>query len=163
MHVWTIERWEKFYCDTDNFYRKGLRVHIQKDVDLRVKDAVKDFSKWMRVNYYFPIRINIYIKSSKFIKAQDKTRVSATFFEPEDRYQEPYARIAVGDYYDMLEKYGPNSALAAILGSIAHELTHYYQWINNLLLTDMGRERQATMYSKYIVHEYAASKDDLIS
>lgn len=38
---------------------------------------------------------------------------------------------------------------------MAHELTHYFQWINALKLTPIGRERQANAYARYITDEYA--------
>ena len=54
---------------------------------------------------------------------------------------------------------GKDNALASILLSLAHELTHYYQWINNIQLTPTGRERQATKYANYIIDEYASTRE----
>jgi len=59
---------------------------------------------------------------------------------------------------DMQAQRGRDNALASILMSIAHELTHYFQWINNLPLTLMGEERQATIYARYIIDEYAETR-----
>lgn len=42
----------------------------------------------------------------------------------------------------------------SILGTLAHELTHYFQYINQLELTRIGEERQATVYSDYILSDY---------
>ena len=47
----------------------------------------------------------------------------------------------------------------AILLTIAHELTHYFQWINALKLTPIGQERQATKYARYILDEYAETRE----
>ena len=55
---------------------------------------------------------------------------------------------------DLCHKWGKDSALTAILSTIAHELTHYFQWINALKLTPIGQERQATNYARYILDEY---------
>lgn len=82
-----------------------------------------------------------------------------TFFEPYSFSVEPYAKIAAGDYSEMLTSWGRDDALATILTSMAHELTHYYQWINNLNLTETGRERQAKNYSHFIVNEYAMTHE----
>ena len=69
----------------------------------------------------------------------------------EDDYTvEPYIRVAAGDYLDLCEKWGKDSALTAILLTIGHELTHYFQWINALELTPIGMERQATKYARSI-------------
>jgi hypothetical protein len=66
--------------------------------------------------------------------------VSATFFAPFDKCVEPYIRVATGDYLELLEKNGQDNALAAFLGSIAHEMGHYYQWIDDLELDEEGAE-----------------------
>ena len=70
------------------------------------------------------------------------------FFAPYDKYVEPYIKIAVGDYEKLKKKWGKDDALETYLLCIAHELSHYYQWINELKLTSMGEERQATIYQK---------------
>ena len=113
------------------------------------------FCAWLRTEYFFPIRIPIYFKQAARIKAMDGELVSATFFEPVNRQDEPYARIATGDYQQLKEKIGRDNALASILLSVAHELTHYFQWINDIRLTAIGEERQASRYARFILDEYA--------
>jgi len=85
--------------------------------------------------------------------------VYGTFFSPYDKNVEPYARISAGDYVDLLNEIGKDDALASILCSIAHELTHYFQWINDIQLTSRGEERQATIYAGYILDEYAETRE----
>ncbi len=152
MHIWTIEKWRDRYKNYN--IRTGLRLRCDQDVDAEVKRECKEFCKWLRSEYYFPIRVPIYLKSSYRIKAIDSEYVCGIFFEPNDKMIEPYVRIATGDYQMLSEKWGKDSALNAILKSIAHELTHYFQWINGLRLTDIGTERQATQYSRFILDEY---------
>ncbi|MGN0487188.1 MAG: hypothetical protein ACI4GB_08130 [Acutalibacteraceae bacterium] len=132
---------------------------IDKDVNEDVKTALKKFTQWLRSEYEFPMRIPVYVKSSEYIIAADGEHVVGIFFEPDSYDVEPYIKIAVGDYATMLQKRGKDNALASILRSLSHELTHYYQWINDLPLTDIGRERQATMYANYIMNEYAEIYD----
>lgn len=158
MHLWTLTNWKKYYSNSESV-RTGLRLRFDTDVNLEVKRACKDFCKWIRRNYYFPIRIPIYIKSTPQIKAMDGEYVSATFFEPLNRYDEPYIRVSTGDYSDRHKRIGKDDALAAILRSIAHELSHYFQWINDVKLTEIGIERQATSYSDFIVDEYSETRD----
>lgn len=38
--------------------------------------------------------------------------------------------------------------------SISHEITHYYQWINDVNLTNLGAERQAISYAEFVLDEY---------
>ena len=63
----------------------------------------------------------------------------------------PYIRIATGDYEELVEEYGDEDAMWATLSVFAHELTHYYQHINNLPLTPIGVERQARAYDATVI------------
>jgi len=158
MHIWTIEKWIDYLDYDAQQYRTGLRLKSDKNVDPEVRRACKEFCKWLRTEYFFPVRIPIYLKGKKQIKAMDGEFVSATFFGPYDLKSEPYIRVSTGDYEELLDQRGRDNALVAILHSIAHELTHYFQWINGIELTPVGEERQATMYARYILDEYAETR-----
>ncbi|WP_226602578.1 hypothetical protein [Bacillus cereus] len=146
MHIWTLTNWRKYYNLEEKSHRMGLRLKFDKDVDPEVRRAIKEFCKWIRREYFFPIRVPIYVKSSYKIKAMDGELVYGTFFEPFNRNDE-------------LEKRGKNDALGGYLFTIAHELTHYFQWINDIKLTRIGYERQATTYSGYIIDEYKETRE----
>lgn len=152
MHLWQLSKWKSFYKSIES--RKGLRVRYEKGVDPELKNCIANFCKWIRQEFDFPIRVVIYVKNSNQIKAADGDLVFGTFFRPYDRSVEPYIRVAVGDYNTLLEESGSFNALATELECIAHELSHYFQWINNLKLTPIGEERQASYYARAIVLEY---------
>ena len=158
MHIWTLKNWKEYYDLNDVTHRSGLYLRFDKEVEPEVKRACKEFGKWLRKNYFFPIKIPIYFKETEFIKALDGDLVSATFFEPYDKTVEPYIRIATGDYIKLLNKSGKNNALGSVLYSMAHGLTHYFQWINDIHLTSIGQERQATVYAGYIIDEYKKTR-----
>lgn len=158
MHIWTIDNWEEVLADRDS-RRTGLRFRYDPGVDPEVKNACKCFAKWLRSEYYFPLRVPVYIKGTKYIKTMDGDRVVGSFFEPFEYTKEPYIRIATGDYTELKNSIGWDNALASILVTVAHELTHYFQWINNLQLTEIGRERQATRYAHYILAEYSMTRE----
>lgn len=67
--------------------------------------------------------------------------------------------MSTGDYPELLEKRGKDNALASILITMFHELSHYYQWLNDLNLTLIGEERQATIYEKKRISDYAETRD----
>lgn len=157
MNIWTINNWEIIYKDRS--IRKGLRLRSDKEVDYEVRRSCKEFCNWLRTQYYFPVRVPVYLKSARRLKAMDGDIVCGTFFEPGDIFEEPYIRLATGDYEEMQKKYGKDDALAAILRTMAHELTHYFQWINQIELTPLGAERQATHYSRLILYEYAETRE----
>lgn len=99
------------------------------------------------------------MKRSKKIRTIEGALVAATFFAPFEKNVEPYIRVATGDYIDDLNSCGKDNALAANLGSIAHELTHYFQWVNGLKLTQIGEERQANLYERFILDEYKETRE----
>lgn len=158
MHIWTLEDW-KSNLQPDAHRRTGLRFRYDKTVHPEVKRACSQFASWLRTEYYFPLRVVVYVKGTKKLKTKDGDFAVGTFFEPFSYSDEPYIRIAAGDYEDLFAKSGKDNALASILSTLAHELTHYYQWINNIQLTTIGLERQATMYAHYIIDEYASTRD----
>ena len=145
-------------------YRCGVRLRFDQGVDPEVRRACKQFVNWLREWYEFPVRVPIYFKNKKQIKSRSGELASATFFGPFDLTQEPYIRVAVGDYPDLLAARGQDDALAAILGSICHEMTHYFQWIKQHDLWgnpmfDAKRERQALYYADVILDDYACYVD----
>lgn len=140
--------------------RQGLRIRNDAGVDPEIKAAVNAFSKWIRQNYDFPVRIVVYIKNKKYIKAMDGELVSATCFLPYSKSVEPYARVSVGDYEMVKEKRGRDNALAGILTSVAHELTHYFRWIDDSEYDDIKREeRKACRLARKIVNDYATTRE----
>ena len=157
MFLWDRTDWTEFYGNAD--VRRGLRVRYEHGIDTDLKESIKRFILWIRRNYYFPFRVVIYIKSSEIITAKDGDLVSGTCFLPYNRFEEPYIRVATGEYSKDLAIYGRDNSIAGVLGTIAHELTHYYQWINNLKKTDRGMEQQAYIYSKKIIRKYAETTE----
>ena len=153
MHLWTIQNYKKHY-DIENT-RQGLRVRYDQDIIDEVRESIVKFIGWLRDNYNFPIRVKLYIKSNKYIVAKDGERVAGVFRSYDDNNEEPYIKIATGDYATDKNEWGRDDALATILGTIAHELTHYYQWLNQTSQTNRGAEHQASLYAKWILYEYS--------
>jgi hypothetical protein len=81
--------------------------------------------------------------------------VSASFFAPWSRRQEPYIRIATGDYAAMEVRRGRDSALAAFIVSLSHEVIHYHQWVASGRMTEAGTAAGA----RSMLHRYMKSVD----
>lgn len=136
--------------------RTGLRVRSEKGVNSEVRRACLEFAKWLRKEFEFPIRVVIYLKKDYQIKNRfTKELVSATFFAPYDKEEEPYIRIATGDYMELLDELGKDEALASVLNSMAHELGHYYQWIDDEELNEESAEDTAD----YMIDLYSDTRD----
>ena len=158
MHIWTIDKWKNNLSIVNN-KREGIRFRYDTSVNPEVRRAFFQFAKWLRKEYYFPLRVVVYVKGTKKIRARDGDDVVGSFFEPYSYHDEPYIKLSTGDYDEIVDKLGKDNALASILLTLAHELTHYFQWINNIELTQIGRERQAHRYANYVLDEYASTRD----
>jgi hypothetical protein len=76
--------------------------------------------------------------------------VSASFFAPWKRQEEPYIRIATGDYPALKRKRGRDNALAAFVTSLSHEVVHYQQWVETGETSERGvAGRARSMLSQY--------------
>lgn len=154
-HIWTIENWVDVLDYDNKTYRTGLRLVFDNGVDPILRNACKTFSAWLRKEYFFPVRVPIYFKNKLKLRCQDGDLTYGTFLEPSSYDIEPYIRVAVGDFPKLCSEWGDDEATYYVYNLMAHELTHYFQWINGLKLTPIGRERQATAYAQYITDEYA--------
>lgn len=154
MHIWYSDNWKKYITQNDDTAKKGLRMHIEKAVDDSVREVCLLFAGWLRKEFEFPVRLNVYVKSDYRIKAKDGDMVVGTMWRPEDDNSYPYIRLATGDYNELVDERGETQAMWSILATFAHELTHYYQYINHLPLTLRGEERQAAAYTNRILEAY---------
>ena len=129
--------------------RRGLRVSA-RFADPEVRRAALRFSKWLRMQFEFPIRVTIYLSKREQIRTSKGEAVSASFFAPNSRAVEPFIRVATGDYSELKNRWGRDEALAAILASIAHEVVHYQQWRDERAFS----EREAVNGARRIVRRY---------
>lgn len=91
------------------------------------------------------MRVMVYVKNQEQIRAHDGERVYGTFFAPYDHSLEPCVRIAVGDYISLVEKRGEMNAAYALLECLAHELTHYYQWLAEWEMNNVLEEKASSI------------------
>lgn len=151
---WTMTRWESWISKDAPEFRSGLRLRFERDVHPEVRRGCLAFAKWLREYYVFPVRVPVYGKAAERVRAMDGEMVYGTCFCPERLDVEPYIKVANGSYAAMCRSDGKEDALAAILYTLAHELTHYFQWLNQLELTPAGAERQANRCAGEIVGMY---------
>lgn len=153
-NIWKLSNWTGNIIINNPECRKGLRLRFDKDIKSEVKDSFLGIARWLRSNYSFPMRVPVYVKSSVRVKARDGDYCAGIFFEPYHYNDEPYIRIATGDYDTLVQERGVLQAKIALLFPLLHELTHYYQWINSVELTEIGKERQANRYAQEVMEDY---------
>lgn len=160
MDIWRSNKWEAWIDPSVSLNRSGLRFRIDAGVHPEVRRSCLEFGKWLRKEYRFPVRVPVYVRNVERLKCRDGDWAYGTFFWTNSFSQEPYIRIAAGDYLKLLQDWGRECALTAILKTITHEITHYYQWLNRVSLTDVSREKQASAYSRRILNLYATTHDE---
>ena len=100
MNIWKSNNWSKIN-EFSYVHRTGLRLRFENQINFEIKRSCTEFCKWLRKQYYFPIRVPIYFKKSEFIISESGEKFSAIFFEPFDRHNEPYIRIATGYFNEI--------------------------------------------------------------
>ncbi len=135
--------------------RSGLRVRCDQGVNSSVRQSCLDFAEWLRLKMEFPIRVVVYLKKDYQIKTIDtKEMVSATFFWPYNKNVEPYIRVATGDFDELVLERGEESAIFALLVSMAHEIIHYQQWLMDPNFDVERAEVEAEGESTKLVDEF---------
>ena len=129
-------------------------MYYECGVDPEVKTSIQNMVNWLRKKYVFPIRIHVYVKKGLLIKARDGDMVEDLFFWPDCRDDEPYIKIATGDYFEYVDEVGKDEAILPILRSLLQELTHYFQWLNGMEFNSDTLPRQARRYAIKILDEY---------
>lgn len=124
--------------------RKGLRINARK-VDSHIGCAFKQFAKWLRQRYEFPVRVPVYLSNKDKIIDRDGEPCFSLFFAPFENITEPYIRIATGDYPDMVEECGKGNATFELLYSLALGVVKYQKWLDdNAGLDSYEAEADAT-------------------
>ena len=159
MNVWNSIEWQLNLNSSNSDIRSGLYLKIDKEVHDEVRRACKEFAAWARTHYEFPIRLIIYIRDTYRIQAKDGDMVCGTFFWTNNRTDEPYIRLAVGDYEELLNEEGQDNALASILYTFIHEITHYFQWLNDVKQSDEILEENAEIDSNEVFELYASTRE----
>ena len=101
---------------------------------------------------YIPSSCNVYVLNSEKVKLLCGVLSYGSFrwFPKRNPRIKIPSLIDYGDY----QGYTKGEIYDNILSSLIHELTHYYQWINNLDQDDYNSERQADYYRYNILDKY---------
>ncbi|MCR3759756.1 tetratricopeptide repeat protein [Clostridium felsineum] len=131
----------------------GLTIRCEKDIDLKLRAVIIEFTRWLRSKYVFPIKVTVFIKNKYKSKSNDKERFFSSFVMPNKERGNPHIRIEVkNDMYDTIE------LREYVVYSIAYEVMIYMQWIKKLQFCDRDAEKQANKLVELFIEE---RKDDL--
>jgi hypothetical protein len=107
------------------------------------------------MQYEFPILVPVYLLPGKTLRTMHGEQVTASFFAPWTRKDEPYIRIATGDFVELKHELGRDGALAAFICSMSHEIVHYRQWVKTGEIWERGVAREA----RAMLRRYQATVD----
>lgn len=131
---------------------QGISLRFEKGIEPEFRVLCIRFANWLRKNYSFPVHINIYIQDCEKIRLVNGQMAYGGFRYFENR--SPYIRIPARIEPDVRAEYEDLAIYHAILSSLVHELTHYYQWAAGLDQTDAVSERQANYFRFRIVEQF---------
>ena len=133
----------KFYSDSAP--RSDLCLHFEPGIDTETKGNVCRFVRYLRREFYFPIRCNVYFCNKERFHSSKGGYCYGVFY-PNDGYR----RLVYPQIYIPAK-----SDLYSIYSSLGHELTHYFQWY---FMDDQRSARsleiQASKYANRILEDY---------
>jgi hypothetical protein len=134
--------------------RDGIRI-VGRRGDPAVAEALIRYAAWLRRNYRFPVRVHVYLLPGEEFATSEGKNAEMSFFAPFDRSQEPYIRIATGDYPSLKKQDGRDNALAAYIAWLNHQIIHYWQWVETGSTSETGVAKRAVS----MLHEYEKAVD----
>lgn len=145
--------WQRFELSCEDAQAsQGISLHFEKGIDPEFRKLCMKFVAWLRQNYTFPVHINIYIKNCEKVTIMDGRMVYGSF-----RYfktKPPYIRIPAQINPQEYEGCEDLEIHYSILGSLVHELTHYFQWVAGLEQSNAVSERQANYFRFRIIEQF---------
>ncbi|SFS76386.1 HEAT repeat domain-containing protein [Marininema halotolerans] len=125
-------------------YTRSYGVQDQFKVPLQL------FAVWLRKKRSFPIRVVAYLYKEEFIINKKGEKVVGLFFAPDDKNEEPYIKIATGDFQNIDFDCEEGMEIYSYLQVFAHEIVHYEQWIND----QPFNEEEADVKSEEMVYKF---------
>lgn len=153
MISWITKEYKEWYKDSAK--ASGIRYKFydnENQFDKNTTQSIKEFISFLRKNYYFPIRLNVlFCNTSYFNHYIDNHIYYGAFYDMEDEKKKVYPRISIAAKVDK------HNNLKDILYTLAHEITHYYQWyfLEEDKRTSRSLEIEANKWAKYILNFYS--------
>lgn len=155
---YTMNLWEQFEKQNNQSQNsKGISFHYEKGIDNQLRNLYLDFAKWLRLKYYFPVHINVYILDQERVKLLSGVWAYGSFRWYEKR--PPRIKVPSKIEKELLSEYTIDEVYEQILSSLVHELSHYFQWVRHLEQSNAVSERQANYYRYRIIDKYKKEKE----
>ena len=144
--LWVTKTPENIQYYSGSAEKANLLLHFAKMIDTGRKRSICRFVRYLRKEFFFPIRCNVY-------------------FCDREKFNSPKGGYCYGVFFDNAESKGriypqiyipANMELYAVYHSLCHELTHYFQWFftEDKKRSDRSLETQASKYAYRILDDY---------
>ena len=144
--LWITRTEENLTFYADSAPKSNLALHFASDIDPKTKKCICSFVRYLRKEFYFPIRCNVYFCNQEKFRSSSGGYCYGIFFSYDESNKRPYPQIYIPT----------KQCLRQIYSSLCHELTHYFQWyfFDDKNKTDRSLEIQASKYASRIVQDY---------
>lgn len=108
--------------DVESSCRSGLRIRIHPGVHPFVRRELLTYGRWLRTNYDFPVRVNVYVPNALKILANDGGLCWGRCFWPDDPDAPAVIHVAGG--CRAADKRSLQNHIWATIFTLTHELSH---------------------------------------
>lgn len=148
-YLWILNKEKAEYEKSAKVF--GLRLKFYPDITFTDRQLCIGFCNYLRRNYFFPIRVYLcFVGQRKFKDPIDGHLYYGIFYSNNNERHKRYPKIFIAaKTYDKDDRYN-------LLFTIAHELSHYYQWYfyDDEKRSDRSLEIEANRWADYLVGEY---------
>lgn len=144
--LWITRTKENLEFYSDSAHKSNLSLHFASEIDADIKKRICKFVRYLRKEFYFPIRCNIYFCNREKFPSSKGAYCYGVFFSNEESNGRIYPQIYIP----------VKNELYSVYHSLSHELTHYFQWyfFDDTQKNDRALETQASKYANRIMKDY---------
>ena len=155
-HLW-IERKERQKCLAYTARATGIRVRYASKIDALVIDNINALISFLRKRYFFPVRCNLYFTDHERYHSQEDGHAYYGIFRDNEK---AYPNRSIYPEIFVAAKLNQHSTVEAIMLTLLHELTHYYQWFFDEYKERSNRsiEAESTKWANWILSEWKKSQ-----
>lgn len=144
--LWITRTEENLAFYADSAPKSNLSLHFDSAIDPKTKKRICSFVRYLRKEFYFPIRCNVYFCNQEKFRSSKGGYCYGIFFSNEERGGRVYPQI----YIPVKNK------MHFVYFSLSHELSHYFQWyfLDDEQKNSRSLEIQASKYASRICQDY---------
>ena len=144
--LWITKTEENLQFYSNSARKANLSLHFTSFIDTDTKSSICKFVRYLRNEFYFPIRCNVYFCNQEKFRSSKGGYCYGIFYSNDECGGRIYSQIYIP----------ANNLLYQVYHSLCHELTHYFQWyfLDDQNRNDRSLEIQASRYATRILDDY---------